>query len=62
MRKKTLTKEEKVATTMVGLVNDLTLDLDRVGAYVAETATIVLYNRFMVVADSAQYEREKNDK
>ena len=61
MKKKNFTKEEKVATTMVGLVNDFTLDLDLVGVYVAETASTVLYNRLITVADSAEQEREKQN-
>lgn len=53
------TKEEKVAKTMVELVNDLTLDLDAVGRYVGEQASTVLYNRLDLVIDSARYEKEK---
>ena len=53
------TKEEKVAQSMVGLVNDYTLDLDAVGRYVAEQSTSVLYNRLETVLDSAREEKEK---
>jgi hypothetical protein len=58
MRKRA-TREEKVANTMIELVNDLTLDLDAVGRYVGEQAPIVLYNRLDVVIDSARYTKEE---
>ncbi len=59
MRNKRVTKEEKVAKNMIELVNDLTLDLDSVGRYVAEQSHSILYNRLDTVMDSAQYEKEK---
>ena len=48
------TKEEKVATIIVYAVNDLTLDLELVGEYIAEISSSVLYNRLDTVFDSAQ--------
>jgi hypothetical protein len=48
------TEEEKVAKVIVYSVNDLTLDLDLVGEYVAEISNSVLYNRLGVVFDSAE--------
>ena len=59
MKNKRVTKEEKVAKSMIELVNDFTLDLDSVGRYVAEQSHSVLYNRLDTVLDSAQYEKEK---
>lgn len=59
MKNKRVTKEEKVAKSMIELVNDYTLDLDSVGRYVAEQSHSVLYNRLDTVLDSAQYEKEK---
>ena len=59
MKNKRVTKEEKVAKNMIELVNDLTLDLDSVGRYVGEQASVVLYNRLDTVIDSARYEKEK---
>jgi hypothetical protein len=53
------TKEEKVAKSMLDLVNDLTLDLDSVGRYVGEQAPTVLYNRLDTVIDSARYTKEE---
>ena len=55
---KRATKEEKVAKSMIDLVNDLTLDLDAVGRYVGEQASVVLYNRLDTVIDSARYTKE----
>ena len=45
MRKKQVTKEEKVAKTIIESINDFTLDLDSVGRYIAEQSNSVLYNR-----------------
>jgi hypothetical protein len=59
MRNKRPTREEKVAKTMVELVNDFTLDLDSVGRYVGEQAHSVLYNRLDTVIDSARDTKEK---
>ena len=60
MRKRA-TKEQKVAEKMVGLVNDLTLDLDAVGMYIASESTITLYNRLDSVIDSAKETKEKQN-
>lgn len=57
--RKQATKEEKVAKSMIELVNDLTLDLDSVGRYVGEQAPTVLYNRLDVIIDSARYTKEE---
>lgn len=54
-----LTKEEKIAKTMIELVNDLTLDLDSVGRYVGEQASTVTYNRLDLVIDLARDTKEK---
>ena len=48
------TEEEKVAKIIVYAVNDLTLDLELVGEYVAEISNSVLYNRLGVVFESAE--------
>ena len=63
MRNKRKTKEERVAKSLIELVNDFTLDLDAVGKYVAEQSNTVLYNRLDIVSDSARFEKELlNDK
>ena len=52
------TKELKVAIKMSDLVNDLTLDLDQVGIYLA-TSYPVTYRRIMDIAEAAQWEKEQ---
>ncbi len=59
MKNKRITKEERVAKSLIELVNDFTLDLDQVGRYVAEQSPSVLYNRLDVVADSAREKKEE---
>ena len=57
------TREEKVARNMIELVNDFTLDLDAVGRYVGEQASVVLYNRLDTVIEAAYYEKvEQRDR
>lgn len=58
MRKKPMTKEEKIAKTMIDLVNDYTIDLDMVGIYLAQQTSPLLYNRIDTVIDSARYHLE----
>lgn len=56
--RKTLTKEQKVAKQFADMLNDLTLDLDMVGKYVAVHSSSVQFNRIQVIADVAQIEKE----
>jgi hypothetical protein len=58
MRRKRLTKEERVAQKLLDEVNDLTLDLDLTGVYIAQMSPAILYNRLQEVADSARYAKE----
>jgi hypothetical protein len=58
MRKLHQTKELKVATKISDLVNDLTLDLDQVGVYLA-TNNAITYRRVMDIAEAAQWEKEE---
>jgi hypothetical protein len=58
MRRKRITKEEKVAQALLQEVNDLTLDLDLTGVYIAQMSPAILYNRLQEVADSARYAKE----
>ena len=53
MRRKPVSKEQKVANKMLEAVADLTLDLDEVGREIAMTKPVVLYNRFITIADAA---------
>ena len=52
------TKELKVANTISTLVNDLTLDLDQVGLYLA-TNNNITYRRIIEIAEAARYEKEE---
>ena len=52
-------ENEKVAEKMTLLVNDLTLDLDQIGEYIARSAPNVTYRRFMEIAEAARFEREE---
>jgi hypothetical protein len=52
------TKELKVANTISTLVNDLTLDLDQVGSYLA-TNNNITYRRIIEIAEAARYEKEE---
>lgn len=58
MRRIHQTKELKVATKISDLVNDLTLDLDQVGIYLA-TNSAVTYRRVLEIAEAAQFEKEE---
>ena len=52
---------EKVAEKITNLVNDVNLDLDQVGAYIARTSSNTTYRRLLEVASSAKYEKEEKD-
>jgi hypothetical protein len=52
---------EKVAEKLSVLVNDLTLDLDSIGEYIARSAPNVTYRRLMEIAEAARYEREEKE-
>jgi hypothetical protein len=55
MRRKLITKEEKVAIQLSNVLADLRLDLDMVGQYLAESSPNVIYNRLITIADSAEH-------
>jgi hypothetical protein len=52
---------EKVADKMTLLVNDVTLDLDQVGSYIARTASNVTYRRLLEIVDAARFEKEEKE-
>ena len=52
------TKELKVAEKITEMVNDLTLDLDQVGIYLA-TSNRISYRRLMEIIDSAEFEKNE---
>lgn len=51
---------EKVSEKIAKLVNDLTLDLDQVGIYLARHSNTT-YRRIQEVAEASKYEKEDND-
>ena len=55
------TREEKAATKIATIVNDITLDLDFVGIHLARSSPTVSYNRLMLIAESAEFEKESID-
>lgn len=61
MRKKIITKEEKLAKTILEKLADLTLDLEMVGYYIAYNVRGVLYNRFTIISETAEEERERQN-
>jgi hypothetical protein len=54
------TKELKVAEKMSEMVNDLTLDLDQVGVFLASNNNVT-YRRLLEVIDSAEYVRNEGN-
>lgn len=61
MTKHKLTPEEKVAKQIENITSDLRLDLDLVGKYLANISPTVSYNRLMIIAESAEFEKESID-
>ena len=58
MRKKLVTKEEKVAIQLCNILADLRLDLDMIGKYIVQLSPNVIYNRLITLTDSAEAEKE----
>ena len=54
-----LTEEQKTANRITQMVNVADLDLDEVGKTIANANSTLLYNRFILVAESAVEEKEK---
>jgi len=61
MRRRTKTEEEKAAHKLSTIVSDVRLDLDEVGVYLGRYAPTVSYNRLMLIAESAEFEKENID-
>jgi hypothetical protein len=51
------TKEEKLAERMTTLMSDFTLDLEKVGYYLAKTMPYVIFCRSLEVLESAQFQK-----
>jgi hypothetical protein len=56
-----ITEAERVAVKLSKIVNDVTLDLDDVGRYLADLAPTVSYNRLILIAEAAIDRKENND-
>ena len=61
MRRYKETKEEKVARTILEKISDLTLNLELIGYYIAINVGGVLYNRFQIISETAEEEKEKQN-
>ena len=57
-RKHIVTREEKVAQTIIDLVCDLRLNLDMIGLYLAQISRKTEFSRLEVVLESAQENKE----
>ena len=53
-----ISKEEKVATKMVTLLSDFTLDLEAIGFYLAKGSPHIIYTRTNEVLEAMQYNKE----
>ena len=61
MTRRGMTKNEKTAVKIAELLNDVTLDLDQVGQYLGRLAPTISYNRLMIIAEAAEWEKEQVD-
>lgn len=59
--RKLKSREEKVAEKIAQLLDSLTLDLDQVGKYIARFLPTTIYNRLMIIAEAAEWEKEENN-
>lgn len=59
-RRRTLTKEQKVAQKISELVNDVTIDLEEIGKTIANAHPSITYNRVILVAEAAVEEKENS--
>ena len=53
-----ITKEEKVAQKISVLLSDFTLDLEKVGYYLARAIPLLLFKRSLEVLESAQFQED----
>ena len=56
-----MSNEEKVAHTIAKLLDSLSLNLDEVGKYLARFLPNTIYNRLMIIAEAAEWEKENKD-
>jgi hypothetical protein len=58
MRKRQKTEEEKLAEKIADIISDLRVDLDEVGISLARMKPTTIYNRLIMITDSAEEEME----
>jgi hypothetical protein len=56
------TKEAKVAERISVLLSDFTLDLEKIGYYIARDTPYLIFNRAIEVLESAQFQQPIVDK
>lgn len=56
-RSKIKTKEEKVAERISVLLSDFSLDLEKIGYYIARNTPYVIFSRAIEVLESAQFQQ-----
>jgi hypothetical protein len=61
MRRYKETKEEKIAKLILDKISDLTINLELIGYYIALNVSGVLYNRFQIISETAEEEKEKRN-
>jgi hypothetical protein len=57
-----VTREEKVAQSIIDFLADMRLDLDMIGIYFGRYARTVIYNRLQHIAEVAKYHKEVDEK
>lgn len=61
MRRTYTTEEERVAKSIAKLINNLELDIEQVGRYFVRVVGRVATRRLIIIAESAEHERERQD-
>ena len=56
-----VSKEEKVASRIVTLLSDFSLDLEAIGFYLAKGSPHIIYTRANEVLESMQYNKEVDE-
>lgn len=59
MRKKLITKEEKVAIQLSNILSDVRLDIEMVGQHLVHISPNVIYNRLIVLTESAEEAKDQ---
>jgi hypothetical protein len=60
--KRQITNEEKAVGIIAKLIANLEIDIEMIGRYLAHNVSRVVYNRFITIAESAEYEKERMEK